>query len=84
MCVLAHLTDNEVLDILESLDKIAPEESMLSFSEPWGSSYHRDCWHVRTPEWWSDNLPDWEFEFYSDYELADPPGRHKGFTALKS
>ena len=84
MCVLAHLTDNEVLDILESLDKIAPEESMLSFSEPWGSSYHRDCWHVRTPEWWSDNLPDWEFEFYSDYELTDPTGRYKGFTAIKS
>jgi len=84
MCVLAHLPDDLTLDILKSMDKIAPVGSLWSASEPWGDEYHRECWHVRTPEWWSENLPDWEFEFYADYELSDPPGRNKGFTAIKS
>ena len=84
MCVLAHLPDDLTLDILNSMDKIAPVGSLWSASEPWGDTYARECWYVRTPEWWSDNLPDWEFEFYSDYDLTDPPGRHKGFTAIKS
>ena len=84
MCVLAHLPDDLTIDILNAMDKIAPVGSLWSASEPWGDEYHRECWHVRTPEWWSENLPDWEFEFYADYELSDPPGRNKGFTAIKS
>ena len=84
MCVLAHLPDDLTIDILNTMDKIAPVGSLWSASEPWGDEYHRDCWHVRTPEWWSENLPDWEFEFYADYVLSDPPGRNKGFTAIKS
>ena len=84
MCVLAHLPDELTLDILKAMDNIAPVGSLWSASEPWGDEFHRECWHIRTPEWWSDNLPDWEFEFYSDYELTDPSGRYKGFTAIKS
>ena len=84
MCVLAHLCDEDVIDILGAIDKIAPVGSVWSASEPWGDVYHRDCWHIRSPEWWSDQMPDWEFEFYSDYSLNDPPGRYKGFTAIKS
>ena len=84
MCVLAHLCDEDVVDILKAIDKVAPTGSIWSASEPWGDSYHRDCWHIRTPEWWSENMPDWEFEFYSDYLLTDPSGRYKGFTATKS
>ena len=84
MCVLAHLPDDLTLDILKAMDNIAPVGSLWSASEPWGDEFHRECWHIRTPEWWSDNLPDWEFEFYNDYELSDPPGRYKGFTAIKS
>ena len=72
------------LDILKAMDNIAPVGSLWSASEPWGDEFHRECWHIRTPEWWSENLPDWEFEFYSDYELTDPTGRYKGFTAIKS
>lgn len=84
MCVLAHLYDEDVVDILKAIDNVAPVGSIWSASEPWGDTYHRDCWHIRPPEWWSNQMPDWEFEFYSDYSLNDPPGRHKGFTAIKS
>ena len=83
MCCLAHHPDVTVKDILKGIDTIAPVGSVLSSSDPWGDTYSRECWYIRPPEWWSDNLPDWEFEFYTDYELTDPPGRNKGFTAIK-
>jgi SAM-dependent methyltransferase len=84
MCVLAHLCDEDVVDILKAVDEVAPTGSLWSASEPWGDEYHRDCWHIRPPEWWSMHMPDWEFEFYADYALTDPSGRYKGFTAIKS
>jgi len=75
--------DEDVLGILKTIDKIAPVDSVLACSEPWGDFYHRECWNIRPPEWWSDALADWEFEFYNDYILTDPPGRSKGFIAIK-
>jgi SAM-dependent methyltransferase len=84
MCCLAHLEDDDVVTILKAIDKIAPVGSIWSASEPWGDFYHRECWNIRPPEWWSDTLSDWEFEFYSDYEITDPSGRFKGFTAIKT
>ena len=83
MCCLAHLEDEDVLGILKTIDKIAPVDSVLACSEPWGEFYHRQCWNIRPPEWWSEILADWEFEFYNDYILTDPPGRSKGFIAVK-
>ena len=84
MCVLAHLKDTDVSGILKKIDKIAPVGSVLACSEPWGDFYHRECWNIRPPEWWSNILADWRFEFYNDYVLTDPPGRSKGFIAIKS
>ena len=83
MCVLAHLEDEDVINILSAINKVAPEGSMLACSEPWGRFYHRQCWNIRPPEWWVENLVNWEYEFYNDYVLTDPPGRSKGFIAIK-
>ena len=83
MCVLAHLEDEDVISILSAINKVAPEGSMLACSEPWGRFYHRQCWNIRPPEWWVENLVNWEYEFYNDYVLTDPPGRSKGFIAIK-
>ena len=83
MCVLAHLEDDDVINILNAINKVAPEGSILACSEPWGRFYHRQCWNVRPPEWWVENLVNWEYEFYNDYVLTDPPGRSKGFIATK-
>tara|TARA_Y100001951_G_scaffold104277_1_gene115397 strand:+ start:692 stop:1327 length:636 start_codon:yes stop_codon:yes gene_type:complete len=83
MCVLAHLEDEDVISILSAINKVAPEGSMLACSEPWGRFYHRQCWNIRPPEWWVENLVNWEYEFYNDYVLTDPPGRNKGFIAIK-
>ena len=83
MCVLAHLEDEDVINILSAINKVAPEGSMLACSEPWGRFYHRQCWNIRPPEWWVENLVNWEYEFYNDYVLTDPPGRSKGFISTK-
>ena len=83
MCVLAHLEDEDVINILSAINKVAPEGSMLACSEPWGRFYHRQCWNIRPPEWWVENLVNWEYEFYNDYVLTDPPGISKGFIAIK-
>lgn len=83
MCVFAHLTDDVVEEILKAIDDVSKKGSALVCSEPWGDEYHRDCWHVRSPEWWSNIMSDWKFEFYSDYKLNDPFGRYKGFVATK-
>ena len=83
MCVLAHLEDEDVINILNAINKVAPEGSMLACSEPWGNTYNRQCWNIRPPEWWVSNLVNWEYEFYNDYVLTDPPGRSKGFIATR-
>jgi hypothetical protein len=86
MCVLAHIPDEPVIEILKAIDKVAKVGSILSSSEPWGKEFHGDCWHIREPEWWCEVMPEWEFEFYADYVLPEPRDvlRYKGFTALKS
>ena len=83
MCVLAHLEDEDVINVLNAISKVAPEGSILACSEPWGDTYNRQCWNIRPPEWWVSNLINWEYEFYNDYILTDPPGRSKGFIATK-
>jgi len=84
MCCFAHLMDPTVERILKAIDTVAPIGSVLACSEPWGDVFHRQCWHIRPPEWWSELMPEWEFEFYADAELNDPPNRHKGFIAIRT
>ena len=85
LCVLTHLRDETVVPILSAIDKIAQTGSVLACSEAWGILHIEDAWNIRPPEWWVDNLPDWEFEFYSDYVLPHPSDvtRYKGFIATK-
>ena len=85
LCVLTHLRDETVVPILSAIDKIAQTGSVLACSEAWGILHIEDTWNIRPPEWWVDNLPDWEFEFYSDYVLPHPSDvtRYKGFIATK-
>ena len=85
LCVLTHLKDETVIPILNAVDKMAQTGSVLSCSEPWGIQHIEDAWYIRPPEWWVENLPNWEFEFYSDFILPHPTDhiRYKGFIATK-
>jgi len=85
LCVLTHLKDETVIPILNIIDKLAQTGSVLSCSEPWGPQHIEDAWYIRPPEWWVENLSNWNFEFYSDFVLPHPPDqpRFKGFIATK-
>ena len=85
LCVLTHLEDETVISILDSMNKISSTGSVYAASEPWGPKYEESAWNIRPPEWWVENLPDWEFEFYSDCIIPHPPvpTSYKGFIATK-
>jgi len=85
LCVLTHLKNETVIPILSTINKIAQTGSVLACSEAWGIRHIEDAWNIRPPEWWVENLPNWEFEFYNDYILPHPTDhpRYKGFIATK-
>jgi len=85
LCVLTHLEDETVISILDSMNKISSTGSVYAASEPWGPKYEESAWNIRPPEWWVENLPNWEFEFYSDCVIPHPPvpTSYKGFIATK-
>jgi SAM-dependent methyltransferase len=80
--VLSHLLDEEVSTICSALNAVAPAGSILSFSENWGTEFHKFMWHVRTPEWWQAQLPGWELDFHGPV-TENPPGRNRGFHGRK-
>lgn len=80
--VLSHLRDREVKQICQAVTLCAPKGSLLSFSECWGMEYHQLMWHIRTKEWWQEQLPGWELNFHGP-QVQNIPGRHKGFHGVK-
>jgi len=81
MCVLAHIEDDSVLEILRGANNLAPSGSVFCFSEPWGARSHSHCWNVRPQHWWEENLPEWNLDFKTDYILGH--GQYKGFVGVK-
>ena len=88
LVVLAHIRNEVVQKILESVDQVAPKGSVLCSLEPWGDEFHHDpsIWHVRPTEWWQNIMPKWEFSFEKRCEIPWPntPKRWTGFTATKT
>lgn len=86
-CVLNHIRDQEVIKICEAMSQVAPKGSVLSFAENWGdASWHQLMWHVRTKDWWREQLPGWELDFHGlEVQEKDKyKGRyHIGFHGVK-
>ena len=86
-CVLSHIRDIEVMKICTQIDKAAPVGSILSFAECWGDKeWHQLMWHVRTKDWWQQQLPDWELDFHGPQvpESDEYKGTYnKGFWGVK-
>ena len=84
MCVLAHLCDEIVVDILKAIDKVAQQDlsgqhlnlGVIVIIAIVGIFVHQSGGPKICQ---IGNL-----NFYSDYLLTDPSGRYKGFTATKS
>ncbi len=79
--VLSHLTDDVVSKICKELRRSKPKSQLL-FAECFGPTHHRYMWHVRTKQWWQEQLPGWEIDFFGD-EIQNVPGRRKCFRAVK-
>ena len=64
-CVLSHLRDAEAKEICQAISDVAPTGSVLALAECWGDeSWHQLMWHVRTKDWWREQLPGWELDFH--------------------
>jgi len=87
-CVLSHIRDKEVVKICTEITKSAPTGSVLSFAECWGDKeWHQLMWHVRTKDWWQDQLPGWELNFHGPVvpEKDEYKGTyHKGIWGVKT
>jgi hypothetical protein len=81
--VLSHLTDEAVAKVCHSINSVAPRGSILDFGEAWGKEFHKYMWHIRTKEWWQQNLPGWELDFFGP-EIENVKGRHMGFHGVKT
>ncbi len=66
--VLSHIKDYYVRAFLHLLNSL-PLNSVLYFHEPYGANIQQNLWHVRSKEWWANNLDQWDLEFMA---LAGP------------
>jgi len=86
-CVLSHLRDAEVIKICTAVSKIAPDGSILAFAECWGEKpWHQLMWHVRTKDWWQEQLPEWELTFHGPQVAEKDEYKgiyHKGFWGVR-
>ena len=81
-CVLSHLRDSEAAKICQLVSNIAPTGSILSFDERWGETRKDQfMWHVRTQEWWRENLAGWELDFHG--AEVDNRGYNAGIHGVK-
>jgi len=78
--VFQHLNNKDVEKVLSWLNENAPTDSILGFQEPWGEDNHREMHHVRTKEWWSSKLSNWNLDFHGPQVL---PNTNKGFHGIK-
>ena len=84
LVVLSHIENDDVIKILDSINEKAPIGSALSFAECYGLNWNDgNLWHIRSKEWWEENLPGWKFKFY-EVDINHPAGAKKAFSAVKT
>ena len=81
-CVLSHLTDEAVKNITTKISKITTSGSGLSLCENWGKEFHDYMWHVRTSDWWLNNLPGWNINFHGP-NIEGKSDRFQGIHGIK-
>jgi hypothetical protein len=79
--VFQHLDDEYVSKTLSWINQNAPEGSILSFQELWGSNSHEPFKHIRTKTWWNEQLSNWTLDFHGPMVL---PNTNKGIHGLKT
>lgn len=75
--VLNHIEDYYIAEFLNKLNSL-PLGSILFFDERYGKNKNWNMWHVRSKEWWRNNLNGWQVIFL-DIENSDYPTGIYGF-----
>jgi len=60
--VLNHIEDYYVAEFLSLVNEL-PVNSTLFFDERYDKNINWNMWHVRSKDWWCDNLPNWQLLF---------------------
>lgn len=60
--VLNHIENFYVQEFLALVDTM-PTGSVLFFDERYDKNINWNMWHVRSKDWWSQNLPNWQLVF---------------------
>ena len=69
-------------NITAKISKITTSGSGLSLCENWGKEFHDYMWHVRTTEWWKNNLPSWNINFHGP-NIEGKSDRFQGIHGIK-
>lgn len=77
--VLNHIENFYVAEFLKKINSL-PQGSVLFFDERYDSNINWNMWHVRSKDWWRENLPAWQVIFF-DINAA---GYSSGIYAIKT
>ena len=80
--VLNHIEDYYVAEFLNKLNNL-PEGSVLFFDERYGKNKNWNMWHVRSKDWWRNNLNKWQIVFLDIECSGYPSGIYGVKTNLK-
>lgn len=76
--VLNHIENSYVAHFLLKLNNL-PEGSVIFFDERYDENIDWNMWHVRSKDWWRNNLSSWQL-FFFDIEAA---GYASGIYGIK-
>ncbi len=66
--VLNHINDSYVEVFLKEVNNL-PAGSFLYFDERYDKNIQLPLWHIRSKDWWIENLPNWQL-FFCNYDMA--------------
>ncbi len=72
--VLNHIEDFYVESFLSGTVDELPDGSVLFFDERYDKNIQWNMWHVRSKDWWSTRLPNWQLVFLNIENSGYPSG----------
>ena len=77
--VLNHIENYYVAEFLKVVNKL-PSGSVVFFDERYDKNINWNMWHVRSKDWWTKNLSDWQLIFLN----IDLAGYPSGIYGIKT
>lgn len=71
--VLNHIENYYVAEFLKKVNEL-PKGSVVFFDERYGRNIDWKMWHVRSKDWWVQNLPNYQITFFNYNIVGYPSG----------